>query len=186
MALNGKTIAILIAPRGTEEPEFAQPKAAVEQAGAGVVVIGLAAGEARTNHHDLDPGETHPVDLAVAQADASDYDALVIPGGCVGADKLRASADVVAFVTTFLATGKPVAAICHAPWTLIEAGAVDGRTLTSFPSLKTDIENAGGTWVDEEVVEDRGLITSRTPADLPAFCAKLIERVGERAPGALA
>ena len=177
MQIDGRKIAILIAPRGTEDPEFAQPKAAVEQAGATVTVIGLAAGEATTNKQDLDPGETYAVDLAIADADASDYDALVIPGGCVGADKLRASDDVVAFVTTFFATGKPVAAICHAPWTLIEAGAVEGRTLTSFPSLRTDIENAGGEWVDEEVVVDRGLVTSRKPDDLPAFCKAFVELV---------
>jgi protease I len=179
MQIDGKRIAILIAPRGTEEPEFAKPKQAVEQAGATVTVVGLETGQAQTNNHDLDPGGSFAVDLAIGDADADDYDALVIPGGCVGADKLRANDDVIDFVEAFFDAGKPVAAICHAPWLLVEADVVDGRTLTSFPTLRTDIENAGGDWVDEEVVVDNGLITSRTPDDLPAFCAKLIEEVAE-------
>lgn len=179
MTLDGKTIAILIAPRGTEEPEFAQPKAAVEQAGGRVVVVGLEAGEAESVNHDLDPGKTFAVDKAIGDVSASDFDGLVIPGGSVGADKLRGSKDVVAFVHAFFAAGKPVAAICHAPWTLVEADVVKGRTLTSFPTLQTDIRNAGGSWVDREVVVDQGLVTSRNPDDLPAFCAKLVEEFAE-------
>ena len=179
MTLEGKTIAILIAPRGTEEPEFAQPKAAVEQAGGTVTVISLKTGEAQTVNNDLDPGQTFTIDKAINDVSAADFDALVIPGGCVGADTLRSSDAVIAFVRDFFAAAKPVAAICHAPWTLIEADQVRGRTLTSFPTLATDIRNAGGTFVDQEVVVDQGLVTSRTPDDLPAFCAKLVEEFCE-------
>jgi len=179
MTLEGKTIAILIAPRGTEEPEFAQPKAAVEQAGGTVTVISLKTGEAQTVNNDLDPGQTFTIDKAINDVSAADFDALVIPGGCVGADTLRSSDAVIAFVRDFFAAAKPVAAICHAPWTLIEADQVRGRTLTSFPTLATDIRNAGGTFVDQEVVVDQGLVTSRNPDDLPAFCAKLVEEFAE-------
>lgn len=176
MTLNGKTIAILIAPRGTEEPEFAKPKAAVEAAGGTVTVVSLDTGDAQSVNNDLDPGETFAVDKAIGDVAAADFDGLVIPGGSVGADKLRASKQVVAFVRDFFDQGKPVAAICHAPWTLVEADVVKGRTLTSFPTLQTDIRNAGGSWVDQEVVVDQGLVTSRNPNDLPAFCDKLVEQ----------
>lgn len=179
MKLQGKTIAILIAPRGTEEPEFAKPKAAVEEAGGQVTVISLEAGEAETCNNDLDPGQKFSVDKVIGDVSADQFDGLVIPGGCVGADKLRGSDKVVAFVRDFFAAKKPVAAICHAPWTLIEADQVRGRTLTSYPTLQTDIENAGGSWVDQEVVVDQGLVTSRNPDDLPAFCAKLVEEFCE-------
>lgn len=179
MKLEGKKIAILIAPRGTEEPEFAQPKAAVEQAGGQVTVISLETGEAETFNNDLDPGAKFTIDKAIGDVSADQFDGLVIPGGCVGADKLRGSDQVVAFVRDFFAGKKPVAAICHAPWTLVEADQVRGRTLTSFPTLATDIENAGGSWVDQEVVVDQGLVTSRNPDDLPAFCAKLVEEFCE-------
>lgn len=179
MQLTGKTIALLIAPRGTEEPEFTQPKSALEGAGAKVVVVGLEAGEAQTVNNDLDAGGSYTVDKTVAEVSADDFDGLVIPGGSVGADKLRADEGTVALIHAFFAQGKPVGAICHAPWTLVEADVVKGRTLTSYPSVKTDIRNAGGTWIDQEVVTDQGLVTSRTPKDLPAFCAKLIEEFGE-------
>jgi protease I len=175
MTLANKHIAILIAPHGTEEAEFAKPRDAVIKAGGIVTVVSLETGEARTNNHDVEPGSTYHVDQAIGDVSADDFDGLIIPGGCVGADKLRASADIAGFVREFFAQQKPVGAICHAPWVLIEAGAVKGRKLTSFKSVRTDIENAGGEWVDEEVVVDRGLITSRTPKDLPAFNARLIE-----------
>jgi protease I len=181
MTLEGKTIAILIAPRGTEEPEFSQPKAAAEKAGASVTVIGLEAGEAQAVNKDLDPGATFAVDKAIGDVSADEFDALIIPGGSVGADKLRSEQAVVAFVRDFFDAGKPVAAICHAPWTLIEANVLKGRTLTSYPSVQTDIRNAGGAWVDEEVVVDGGLVTSRSPKDLPAFCAKLVETFAQGA-----
>lgn len=151
----------------------------MKQAGATVTVIGLKAGEAETVNNDLDPANRYKVDRTIEGASAADYDGLVVPGGCVCADKLRASKDVVAFVRDFFAAGKPVGVICHGPWTLIEADVVKGRTLTSYPTVRRDIENAGGTWVDEEVVCDKGLVTSRTPKDLPAFCAKIVEEFAE-------
>ncbi|MFC4257244.1 DJ-1/PfpI/YhbO family deglycase/protease [Altererythrobacter xixiisoli] len=179
MTLAGKNIAILIAPRGTEEPEFVQPRHAVEQAGATVTVLGLESGEAQTNNGDLDPGGSYAVDRLVADVSADEFDGLIIPGGTVGADKLRADDDVIALVAAFINDGKPVGAICHGPWLLVEADAVEGRSLTSYPTLETDILNAGGHWSDEEVVVDQGLVTSRNPDDLPAFCAKLVEEFAE-------
>ena len=179
MKLDGKKIAILIAQRGTEDPEFTQPRAAMEQAGATVTIISLEPGEAKTVNHDLDPGSAYKIDKAIADVSAADFDGLIVPGGCVGADKLRGSEKVVAFVRDFFSQNKPVGAICHAPWTLIEANVVKGRTLTSYPTLQTDIRNAGGTWVDKEVCVDRGLVTSRNPKDLPAFCNKLLEAFAE-------
>jgi protease I len=179
MTLAGKKIAILIAPRGTEEPEFKKPKDAVEAAGAAVTVVGIEAGEAKTNNHDLDPGSSYTVDQKVTDVSANDFDGLVIPGGCVGADKLRADADVVAFVQSLFEQAKPVGVICHGPWLLVEAGVLEGRTVTSYASIRKDIENAGGTWVDKEVVADKGLVTSRKPDDLPAFCATIVEEFAE-------
>ena len=175
--LNGKTIAFL-ATEGVEQVELIEPRKAIEEAGGTVELISLEAGEFQGFDH-LDKGETFTADKAVADADAGDYDGLVLPGGVANPDFLRADEDAVAFVRAFFEQGKPVGAICHGPWTLVEAGVVEGRTLTSWPSIRTDIRNAGGNWVDEEVHVDAGLVTSRKPDDLPAFNAKLVEELAE-------
>lgn len=175
MKLDGKKIAILIAPRGTEEPEFIQPKEAVEKAGAAVTVVGIETGTAETVNNDLDSGGSYSVDSAVRDTSADAFDGLIIPGGCVGADTLRGNEEIIAFVRAFFEQQKPVAVICHAPWLLVEADVVRGRTLTSYPSVATDIRNAGGEWVDRECVTDRSLVTSRTPDDLEAFCARAVD-----------
>jgi protease I len=175
--LNGKRIA-LIAADGVEQIELTEPWKAVERAGGEPELISLKKGEIQGfDHHDK--GDTFPVDTTVKNADPTDYDGLVLPGGVINPDILRTDETAVAFVRTFFEQGKPVGAICHGPWTLVEAGVVEGRRLTSWPSLKTDIENAGGTWVDEELTIDRGLFTSRKPDDLPAFCEKLVEEMAE-------
>jgi protease I len=175
--LNGKKVAILAAD-GVEQVELTEPRKAVEEAGAEVHLVSLEAGEIQGFEH-LDHGDKFQVDKAVADANADDYDALLLPGGVANPDFLRADADAVAFVRAFGDAKKPIAAICHGPWTLIDAGLAKGRTVTSYPSIKTDLVNAGADWVDEEVVVDEGLVTSRRPDDLPAFCAKVIEEIAE-------
>lgn len=184
MSLADKKIAILIAPRGTEEPEFTKPKQAVEAAGGKVTVIGLESGEAHTNNNDLEPGGAYKVDQVVSDVAADNFDALIIPGGSVGSDKLRADESVISFVRSFFEQKKPVGVICHGPWLLVDAGILNGRTVTSYPSIKSDLTNAGANWVDEEVVVDNELVTSRSPDDLPAFCAKIVEtfKDGRQAP----
>jgi protease I len=176
--LDGKKIAILVANEGIEQVELTEPRKALEEAGATVELIAPEAGEAQAFNH-LDKADTFPVDKTVGDADAGDYDALMLPGGVANPDQLRTVPEAVSFARAFFDAGKPVAAICHAPWTLVEADVVKGRTLTSWPSLKTDIRNAGGEWVDEEVVVDEGLVTSRKPDDIPAFNAKMIEEFCE-------
>jgi protease I len=172
--INGKTIAFLVAAEGIERVELTEPWAAVVEAGGSPVLLSPEKGEVQTFDH-LDKAETLPVDKAVKDADLADYDALVLPGGVANPDALRLDGDAVGFIRDFVGTGKPVAAICHAPWTLVEAGVLQGRTLTSWPSLRTDITNAGGTWVDQQVVQDGNLITSRNPDDLPAFTKALLD-----------
>ena len=175
--LQGKKIAFL-ATDGVEQIELTEPWKAVKEAGAEAELVSLQPGEIQGFEH-LEKGDTFPVDTPVSDADAEEYDGLVLPGGVANPDFLRTDEDAVAFVRTFFEQGKPVGAICHGPWTLVEAGVVNGRTLTSWPSLRTDIRNAGATWVDEECFVDRGLVTSRKPDDLPAFCAKIVEEFAE-------
>ena len=175
--LQGKRIAFL-ATDGVEQSELEQPWHELQKAGAKVELLSVHKGAIQAVRH-MDKGDTFEVDGVVADADASDYDGLVLPGGVMNPDTLRANDKAVNFVRQFFEQQKPVAAICHGPWTLVEAGVVRGRTITSWPSLKTDIENAGGQWVDEEVHVDEGLVTSRKPDDLPAFSAKAIEAFAE-------
>ena len=173
-ALDGRRVAIL-ATDGVEEVELTQPRDAVTEAGATTDIVSVDDGEIQAMNGDIAPAGRFRVDRRAADASAVDYDAVIMPGGTVNADRLRLDADVLRFVKDAFAAGKPVAAICHAPWTLVEAGLVEGRTLTSFPSLRTDIRNAGGNPVDEEVATDGALITSRNPDDLPAFCAAIVK-----------
>ena len=181
--LQGQTIAFLVAQEGVEQVELTEPWKAISEAGGTPQLIAPEAGEVQAFNH-LDKASTFPVDKTLAEADPGSYDALVLPGGVANPDQLRTDERAVGFVQEMFAAGKPVAVICHGPWTLVEAGAVRGRTLTSWPSLKTDIRNAGGEWLDEEVVVDRGLVSSRKPDDLPAFCAKAVEEFAQARRGA--
>ncbi len=170
--LDGRKVAVL-ATNGCEQSELEKPIEALKAAGAKVEVISLQAGEIQGMEHD-EKGQMVAVDRHIDSAKGADYDAVVLPGGVANPDKLRAQPRAVGFVRSFAQANKPIAAICHGPWTLIDAGAIDGRRMTSWPSLQADLRNAGAQWVDEEVVVDRGLVTSRKPADLPAFCARMI------------
>jgi protease I len=166
--LTGRTIAFLVAPEGIEQVELTDPWAAVEDAGGTPKLLSLESGTVQAFNH-LDKADTFPVDAVIGDADPASYDGLVLPGGVANPDALRMDEDAVSFVRDFVESDRPVAAICHAPWTLAEADVVRGRRMTSWPSLQTDLRNAGADWVDEEVVVDGNLVTSRKPDDLPAF-----------------
>ena len=174
--LNGKRVAVLAAD-GVERVELEQPRQALDQAGARTELLSLHDGVIQARNNDLEAAGTFDVDALVRSASVEDYDALLLPGGTVNPDKLRVDQAAVGFVRDFVGTGKPVASICHGPWTLLEAGMVSGRTLTSFPSIRTDLRNAGATVVDQEVVADGNLITSRSPDDLPAFCTAIVQTI---------
>jgi protease I len=175
--LKGKRVAI-VATDMFEQVELTEPRKALDEAGAKTELISIEPGKIQGFNH-YDKGDQLPVDRTIEEASADDYDALMLPGGVGNPDTLRMDENVVSFVRAFFEQGKPVAAICHGPWTLVEAGVVRNRTLTSWPSIQTDIRNAGGTWVDEEVHVDQGLVTSRKPDDIPAFNAKMIEEFAE-------
>jgi deglycase len=179
--LQGRRIAFVVANEGTEQVELTGPWQAVQDAGGSPELLAPQAGQAQAFNH-LDKADTFPVDRPVSDADPASYDALVLPGGVANPDQLRTVPEAVGFVRAMFQAGKPAAVICHGPWTVVEADLVRGRTLTSWPSLRTDIRNAGGTWVDTEVqVCTDGpnvLVTSRNPHDLPAFCKQLVEEFG--------
>lgn len=176
--LNGKTIAFLVANEGVEEVELTQPMEAVKQAGGQVVLVAPEVGKIQTMNH-MDKSSVYEADRATADVSADDFDGLCLPGGVANPDLLRMNKPAVELTKAMWKAGKPMAAICHGPWTLLEAGILTGRTITSWPSLQTDVRNAGGTWVDEEVCTDAGLVTSRKPQDLDAFCEKMIEEFQE-------
>ena len=178
--LQGKKIAFLVAQEGIEEVELTKPWQAVKDAGGTPELVAPEDGEVQAFNH-LDKSATYPVDRSLDDAKADDYAGLVLPGGVANPDQLRTDARAIEFVQSIFSAGKPVGVICHGPWTLVEADLVRGRKLTSWPSLRTDIRNAGGEWVDEEVVVDQGLVSSRKPDDLPAFCAKIVEEFAEGA-----
>jgi len=177
--LQGKRVAILV-ENGFEQVEMTEPRKALDQAGARTDLVSPSAGKVKGWNH-TQWGEEFSADVPLERAKPQDYDALLLPGGVMSPDKLRMNTAAVQFVRSFVNEGKPVAAICHGPWTLIEAGAVRGRKMTSYPSLQTDLKNAGAQWVDQEVVVDRGLVTSRNPNDIPAFNRKMIEEFAEGA-----
>ncbi|PRX50282.1 protease I [Prauserella shujinwangii] len=176
--LAGRRVAFVVAPEGTEQVELTRPWQAVQEAGGQPELISTKPGSIQAFNH-LDKGDTFTVDKVVTDASVDDYDGLVLPGGVANPDFLRQDPNAVRFVGEFFSKQKPVAVICHGPWTLIEADVVRGRRITSFPSLQTDLRNAGAEWVDEEVVVDSGLVSSRNPNDLPAFCDKLVEEISE-------
>jgi protease I len=176
--LNGKRIAFLVAQEGVEEVELTAPWEAVRKAGGKPELIAPGGGEVQAFNH-LDKGSRFDVDTTLGEARPGDYDGVVLPGGVANPDQLRTEERAVGFLRALFAEGKPVGVICHGPWTLVEADLVRGRTLTSWPSLKADIRNAGGEWVDRELVVDQGLVSSRKPDDLPAFCAKIVEEFAE-------
>ncbi|WP_018982113.1 type 1 glutamine amidotransferase domain-containing protein [Salinimonas chungwhensis] len=175
--LTGKKVAIL-ATNGFEQVELTEPMEKVKSAGADVEIVSLESGEIQGMNHD-EKGDMFPVDKTVNEVSADDYNGLILPGGVLNPDTLRTNEKAVQFVRDFFVQHKPVSAICHGPWMLVEADVLNGRTVTSFPSIKTDILNAGGNWVDEEVVVDQGLTTSRTPDDMEAFCKKVVEELRE-------
>jgi len=175
--LNGKKVAILVED-GFEQVELTSPKQALEQAGAKTQIVSPKRDKVKGWEHTK-WGQEFPVDVPIEQANASNYDALLLPGGVMNPDKLRTNQQAVQFVRSFFEQGKPVASICHGPWILAEADVIKGRKLTSYPSIKTDLKNAGGNWVDQEVVVDQGLVTSRSPDDLPAFNQKMVEEIAE-------
>ena len=176
--LAGKKVAIL-ATDGVERVELEQPRAAVADAGADVELVSIHDGEIQARDHDLEDAGTFKVDRVITDVSVDDYDALLLPGGTVNPDQLRINSDAVSFVRDFFSTGKPIGTICHGPWTLLEAGVVEGRRMTSWPSVRTDLRNAGAEVLDQEVVTDQGLVSSRSPEDLPAFCAKVVEEFAE-------
>jgi len=176
--LNGRHVAILAAD-GVERVELEQPRRALAEAGANTSLLSLEEGEIAARDNDLEDAGTFDVDRVVKDASIDEFDALLLPGGTVNPDKLRMDESAVAFVRDFVESGKPVAAICHGPWSLVEAGVVSGRTVTSFPSIRTDLRNAGANVVDEEVATDGNLITSRSPEDLDAFCEALVSAVAK-------
>jgi protease I len=178
--LNGKRIAFLVAQEGVEQVELTDPWDAVKQAGASPELIAPEAGTVQAFNH-LDKASTFPVDRTLSEISSQEYDGVVLPGGVANPDELRLEERAVRFLQDYYGEGKPIGVICHGPWTLVEADLVRGRTITSWPSLKTDIRNAGGRWVDEEVVVEQGLVSSRRPDDLPAFCAKIVEEFAEGA-----
>ena len=175
--LSNKRVAILAAD-GFEQVELTEPKKALEEAGATVSIVSLESGQIQGMNH-AEKGDKFEVDLTLKNADAEEFDALMIPGGLINPDTLRSTPEALEFTRAFFTAGKPVAAICHAPWVLIDAGVVRGRKLTSWPAIQSDVKNAGGNWVDEEVVCDAGLVTSRKPSDIPAFNDKMIEEFAE-------